>query len=75
VFAAVEHDILRERIRAGLDHARQTGTRLGRPAPAAIKAAAVRELFRQGISKSQISRRLDIGRTSVRRILAQKKFD
>ena len=58
---------------AGLDHARQSGTRLGRPATAAIKAAEVRKLFRQGISKSEISRRLDIGRTSVRRILAQKK--
>jgi putative DNA-invertase from lambdoid prophage Rac len=72
VFAAFEHDILRERVRAGLDHARQTGTRLGRPATAATKAAEVRKLFRKGISKSEISRRLDIGRTSVRRILAQK---
>lgn len=73
VFAAFEHDILRDRVRAGLDHARQSGTRLGRPATAAIKAAEVRKLFRQGISKSEISRRLDIGRTSVRRILAEKK--
>jgi DNA invertase Pin-like site-specific DNA recombinase len=73
VFAAFEHDILRERVRAGLDHARQSGTRLGRPATAAIKAAEVRKLFRQGISKSEISRRLDIGRTSVRRILSQNK--
>ena len=73
VFAAFEHDILRDRVRAGLDHARQSGTRLGRPATAATKAAEIRKLFRQGISKSEISRRLDIGRTSVRRILAQNK--
>ena len=73
VFAQFEHDILRERVRAGLDHARQNGTRLGRPATAAIKAAEVHKLFRRGISKSEISRRLEIGRTSVRRILAQKK--
>jgi len=73
VFAAFEHDILRERVRAGLKHARQSGTRLGRPATAAVKAAEVRKLFRQGVSKSEISRRLDIGRTSVRRILAQNK--
>ena len=73
VFAAFEHDILRERVRAGLDHARQSGTRLGRPATAAVKAAEVRKLFHQGISKSEISRRLDIGRTSVRRILSQNK--
>jgi DNA invertase Pin-like site-specific DNA recombinase len=73
VFAEFEREILSERVRAGLDHARQSGTRLGRPATAAIKAAEVRKLFRQGMSKSEISRRLDIGRTSVRRILAQKK--
>jgi len=73
--AAFEHDILRERVRAGLDHARQSGTRLGRPATAAVKATEVRKLFRQGISKSELSRRLDIGRTSVRRMLAQKKAD
>ena len=73
VFAAFEHDILRDRVRAGLDHARQSGTRLGLPATAAIKAAEVRKLFRKGITKSEISRRLDIGRTSVRRILAHKK--
>jgi putative DNA-invertase from lambdoid prophage Rac len=73
VFAQFEHDILRERVRAGLDHARQSGKRLGRPSTAATKAAEARKLFRQGISKSEISRRLDIGRTSVRRILAQKK--
>src|SRR5450631_2579331 len=58
VFAQFEHDILRERVRAGLDHARQNGTRLGRPATAAIKAAEVHKLFRRGISKSEISRRL-----------------
>jgi DNA invertase Pin-like site-specific DNA recombinase len=53
VFSACEHDILRERVRAGLDHAWQSDTRLGRPAAAAVKAAEVRKLFRQGISKSE----------------------
>jgi putative DNA-invertase from lambdoid prophage Rac len=31
VFAAFEHEILRERVRAGLAHARKNGKRLGRP--------------------------------------------
>src|SRR5580698_1163660 len=35
VFAAFEREILRERTRAGLAHARQNGKRLGRPATAA----------------------------------------
>jgi putative DNA-invertase from lambdoid prophage Rac len=36
VFAAFEREILRERVRAGLDHARKSGTCFGRPATAAI---------------------------------------
>ena len=70
VFAEFEHEILRERIRAGLVEARRKGTRLGRPLTAAKKAAQVRKLNRAGVSKAEIARRLDIGRTSVRRILA-----
>jgi DNA invertase Pin-like site-specific DNA recombinase len=70
VFAAFEHEILRERVRAGLAHARQNGKHLGRPATAAAKAAEIRKLHHTGISKAEIARRLAIGRTSVRRILA-----
>jgi putative DNA-invertase from lambdoid prophage Rac len=70
VFAAFEREILQERTRAGLAHARQNGQRLGRPATALLHAAEVRELYRAGVSKAEIARRLRIGRTSVRRILA-----
>jgi len=70
VFAEFEHEILRERIRAGLVEARRKGTRLGRPITAAKKAGRIRKLNRAGVSKAEIARRLDIGRTSVRRILA-----
>jgi DNA invertase Pin-like site-specific DNA recombinase len=70
VFAAFEREILQERVRAGLAHARQSGKKLGRPATAALHADQVRKLHRAGISKSEIARRLAIGRTSVRRILA-----
>jgi putative DNA-invertase from lambdoid prophage Rac len=73
VFAEFEREILRERVRAGLTHARQQGKRLGRPPSVIQKAPKVRSLFRQGFSKSAIAKRLDIGRTSVRRLLAKKK--
>ncbi len=73
VFAEFEKEILRERVRAGLDHARQQGKRLGRPPSAAFKVVQARKLYRQGISKSEIARQLQISRTSVRRLLAQKK--
>jgi len=68
--AEFEREILRERVRAGLAHARQNGKRLGRPPSAAHKTLEVRKLYRQGISKSEIARQPEIGRTSVRRILA-----
>jgi DNA invertase Pin-like site-specific DNA recombinase len=73
IFAEFEREILRERVRAGLAHARQNGTRLGRPATAAVKSAEIRKLHRNGVSKAEIARRLTIGRTSVRRILAETR--
>jgi putative DNA-invertase from lambdoid prophage Rac len=73
VFAEFEREILRERVRAGLAHARQNGKRLGRPATAARHAIEIRKLYRAGISKSEIARRLEVGRTSVRRILTVKR--
>jgi len=72
VFAEFEREILRERVRAGLAHARQNGTRLGRPQTAALQTGQVRKLYRAGVSKAEIARRLRIGRTSVRRILTAK---
>ena len=69
IFAEFEREILRDRTRAGLAHARANGKRLGRPATAAIHAAEIWKLHRAGISKSEIARRLQIGRTSVRRIM------
>jgi DNA invertase Pin-like site-specific DNA recombinase len=71
IFAEFEREILRERTRAGLAHARQNGKRLGRPATAAVHAVEIRKLHRAGISKSEIARRLNVGRTSVRRILGE----
>jgi DNA invertase Pin-like site-specific DNA recombinase len=72
VFAEFEREILRERVRAGLAHARLNGKRLGRPATAAQHADQIRKLRRSGLSKSEIARRLQIGRTSVRRILDER---
>src|SRR6266568_7424790 len=73
VFAEFEREILRERVRAGLAQARQNGQRLGRPITAALHADQVRKLYRTGVSKAEIARRLQIGRTSVRRFLAPKE--
>jgi len=69
VFAEFEREILRERVRAGLAHARQNGQRLGRPLTAGLYTDQIRKLYGAGTSKSEIARRLQIGRTSVRRML------
>ena len=73
IFSEFEREILRERVRAGLAHARQNGQRLGRPATAALHTAEIRKLRRGVASKSEIARRLHIGRTSVRRMLAANR--
>ena len=69
VFAAFEREILQERTKAGLVQARQNGKKLGRPATAAKHSTEIRKLYGAGIAKAEIARRLQIGRTSVRRIL------
>src|SRR5580700_4148881 len=73
VFAEFEHEILRERIRAGIAEARLKGTHLGRPLTAGKKTSQIGKLYRAGVSKAEIARRLQIGRTSVRRILSAKQ--
>jgi len=71
IFAEFEREILRERTRAGLVQARLNGKQLGRPVTAGRHATEIRKLHRAGIAKAEIARRLEIGRTSVRRILAR----
>ena len=73
IFSEFEREILRERVRAGLAQARQNGQRLGRPVTAGFHADPVRKFYRAGISKAEIARRLKIGRTSVRRMLTNRK--
>src|SRR5271165_4365771 len=65
VFAEFEHEILRERIRAGIAEARLKGKSLGRPLTVAKKAGQIKKLYSAGVSKAEIARRLGVGRTSV----------
>ena len=69
VFAEFEREILRERVKAGIAQARQAGKLHGRPPSALRKSKQVKQLYAKGLSKSEIARRVGIGRTSVRRIL------
>jgi putative DNA-invertase from lambdoid prophage Rac len=70
IFAEFEWEILRERVRAGIAQGRKEGRPHGRPRSASLKADEVHRLKAEQLSPSEIARRLGIGRTSVRRILA-----
>lgn len=70
IFAEFEREILRERVKAGIAHARQKGKNHGRPITMKKHEEIIKELFASGISKSEIAKQLGIGRTSVRRSLA-----
>ena len=70
VFAEFERDILHDRVKAGIAQARKEGGPHGRPPSVTKYIPQVRALARKGLSKSEISRRLRISRTSARRFLA-----
>ena len=74
VFAEFEREILRERVKAGIAQARKEGRPHGRPRSASLVAEQVRQLYAQSLSRSEIARRLGVGRTSVRRILASNEI-
>lgn len=69
VFAEFERDILRERVKAGIAHARSMGKSHGRPATASLQTDEIRKLKKKGLNNSEIARKLKIGRTSVIRSL------
>ncbi len=69
VFAEFERDILRERVKAGIAHARSKGKNHGRPATASLRSNEIRKLKKKGLSNSEIARTLKIGRASVIRSL------
>lgn len=73
VFAEFERDLLRERVRGGLERARREGTHLGRPPTAATRATEIEALRSRAFSHAEIARRLGIGETSVRRVLSSTR--
>jgi DNA invertase Pin-like site-specific DNA recombinase len=68
--AQLERDIIRERVKAGLERARARGVRLGRPSAGADpdQIAALRS---QGLSFREIARELHCSRSTVIRRLAE----
>jgi DNA invertase Pin-like site-specific DNA recombinase len=69
LFAEFERDIQSERIKSGIAEARRNGQSHGRPVSVGKKIIQVKRMYKQGYSQSEIARRLEIGRTSVRRMV------
>lgn len=69
VLARYERDILRDRVKAGIAEARKNGKPHGRPAIVRMLADEANKLFLSGMNKSQIAKKLGVGRTSIRRLI------
>src|SRR5712692_8838302 len=66
--AQFERDLIAERVRAGMAHARAMGKRIGRPR-AAVDGEAVSKLRAEGRSLREIAQTLNVPVSSVRRAL------
>lgn len=73
--ATFEREMMLERQAEGIALAKLKGRYKGRKATAQIKSPQVIELMEQGLSKSEISRQLGIGITSIYRVLRQNRPD
>ncbi len=68
VFAEFEREMIRERVRAGLDEAKQRGVRLGRPKLSVDMENKIIELRSQGLGLVKIGRMLRVGTSQVQRV-------
>jgi DNA invertase Pin-like site-specific DNA recombinase len=68
VFARLEREMIRERVKSGLARARAAGTRLGRPTVGSAVEDRIRELKGQGVGLHKIARTLGIGVSAVQRV-------
>lgn len=67
-FAEFERDLIRDRVKCGLERAKQKGVRLGRP-KLEVNTYRVRQLRGSGMSLREIGKELGVSYGSVRRIL------
>ena len=72
--AQLERDIIRERVKAGLDRARARGVRLDRPI-ASVETTRLAALQREGLSLGEIARRVGCSRSTVRQLLRAASSD
>ena len=66
-FAEFEASLIRERVKAGIENARESGVTLGRPK--SIDVEEVIRLHEKGLSMGSIARIMGIAKSSVHRII------
>lgn len=71
-----ERDLLRERIKSGVAHARSKGTKSGRPIgrPSFDRSGSVKRLLAEGISVRKIAAELKISKTTVMKVKANNSL-
>ena len=72
VFAEFEREMIRERVKAGLERTKAKGTRLGRPTIAPMKMRKVKQMKQDdpSLSVRKIAKTMQLSPTSVQNILA-----
>jgi DNA invertase Pin-like site-specific DNA recombinase len=71
VFAEFEWNSTSDRIKSGLERARQQGKQIGRPSTVtADTEAAIRKLRTEGAGKLKIAKQLGVGVSTVQRVLS-----
>lgn len=68
-FAQFEADLIRERVRAGIENAKRKGTKLGRPRLS--DPVLMSKLRKEGLSLSAIAKQLGVSKTTVHNTLSQ----
>jgi DNA invertase Pin-like site-specific DNA recombinase len=70
VFATFERELIRERVKAGIDDAKRRGVRFGRPKTLDDGLAdRMKALAADGLTHSEIAKRVGVARASVQRFL------
>ncbi len=67
--AELERDLIRERVRAGVERARAQGKRLGRPPKEPVDVGRAAAMIAAGASKKAVAKALGVPRTSLNRAL------
>jgi len=68
VFGELERSLIQERIKAGLDRARASGKRLGRPGISDEVVANIQQLLTQGLTIVEVAREARVGTSTVERV-------